>query len=167
MARMHRGLPPIVSIKHMVQSSVAAHSAGSITNIDIIDAVARNSATAINEVNEGSIIKAVYVEFWILSGDSAITSFMVNVSKNVGGNSTLLFGQSAALDSWDNKKNIFYTTQGIVGGNTAQAVPIIRAWIKIPKGKQRFGLGDLLQLNVAAFSNELSSCGIFIYKEYQ
>jgi len=58
-----------------------------------------------------------------------------------------------------------YTTQGLTSEQNANAVPIIRQWFKIPKGKQRFGLGDQMVLNISAAQEGVENCGMFIFKE--
>jgi len=63
---------------------------------------------------------------------------------------------------------VLYTTQGILGPSDAQgAVPIIRTWVPIPKGKQRFSLGDRFVITLLALNNAYRFCGMFIFKEYK
>jgi len=43
----------------------------------------------------------------------------------------------------------------------------MRGWYKIPKTKQRFGLGDRLVLQIASQGTDaLDFCGFATYKEY-
>ncbi len=79
----------------------------------------------------------------------------------------MTLAQSQNLGAYPNKKNILYTTQGILadandGGPT---IPLIRGWIKIPKGKQRMGLDDRIVVNITAVG-ALRLCGISTFKEY-
>jgi len=67
---------------------------------------------------------------------------------------------------YPNKKNIFFASQGVIGDLTTQAIPVHRGWVKIPKGKQRFGLGDRFAMTVAATGAEIEFCGMSTYKEY-
>ncbi len=72
------------------------------------------------------------------------------------------------LFGYDNKKNIFYTTQGLAS-NDGIAGPhlLYKGWIKIPRSKQRFGLGDKLQFALASRgSGTITWCGLALYKEY-
>ena len=72
-----------------------------------------------------------------------------------------------SMNSYANKKNILYTTQGVLGDTNSNPIPAMRGWFKIPKGKQRFGLGDKLNLNITSLTADgMENCGIFIYKEY-
>ncbi len=134
--------------------------------IDIVKAVESTVANAVDEVAEGTLVKAVYVEMWIL--DSANDgSFVITLEKLSSGQNVPSFGQMNALGTYPNKKNILYTTQGLSPNNgVGNPVPIIRQWFKIPKGKQRMGLGDELILTIANNGlNDLEFCGFFTYKE--
>lgn len=172
MARHRRMVAPINSIKHLIHLNGATILTGTVLRQIIIDSVVAPAAAAATNVTQGSIIKAVYVEMWIgangVSGTSSI--FNMNIEKQSGDMSAQTFAESSNLSSYDNKKNILYITQGILGtfkdGN--QIVPAIRQWFAIPKGKQRFGLGDSLVLNISALaSTDLVACGMFVYKEYR
>ncbi len=88
---------------------------------------------------EGAVIKAVYIEFWLkgLGASDAITQFNMAIYKNPGGTNDLVAADLLNMMAYDNKKNIFYATQGVIGGvGGGQSVSPIRQWIKIPKGKQ-------------------------------
>jgi len=55
----------------------------------------------------------------------------------------------------------------LVNDQDADATPILRQWVKIPKTKQRFGLKDKLVLQVfAQGALDLTACGFELYKEY-
>ncbi len=73
-----------------------------------------------------------------------------------------------ALGTFDNKKNILYTTQGLAPNDgVGQPVAVIRQWFKIPKSKQRFGLGDKIRLAIASRGDGvITYCGFATYKEY-
>ena len=103
---------------------------------------------------------------WISSTDTAIGSFTITIEKNAAGAANMTAAQSVALHAYPNKKNILYTTQGLSAGSVSNPQPVVRQWIKIPKGKQRFGLGDRLTINILATATNLQFCGQFIYKSY-
>ncbi len=163
-------LAPINSIKHYVQHTDAVIASGAIVNDRIVDAVVAPAAASPNQVTQGSVVKAVYIERWILGeGAAAVPSqFTLIVEKTVAGQTLMTFTESQNLSSYKNKKNILYTTQGIVGEASvgASTVPIIRTWVLIPKGKQRFGLEDELLCHIA-FVTSGRRCGIETYKEYR
>ncbi len=168
MAR-HRGMQaPINSVKHIVQKTNQSIATGTILNVVVVDALSKNTArTSTFQVDEGSLVKAVYVECWIKSNSPAGTSAqqITTFEKIVSGQNTMTNSEALNLQAYENKKNIFYSSQGVLGDLTTNSIPVIRQWIAISKGKQRMGLSDRLVLNVAAVS-EVQQCGLFIYKEY-
>ncbi len=158
--------PIIHTTKHYVQQSRSQVATVAITSIDIILAVESTVANAVDEVEEGSNVKAVFVEMWLL--DSANDgSFVVSLEKRPGLVAAQPFASSNSLGTYQNKRNLFYVTQGLSPNNgVGNPVPIIRQWFKIPKGKQRFGLGEKLVLNITNNGpNNLEFCGFFTYKE--
>ncbi len=72
----------------------------------------------------------------------------------------------ANLNDWSNKNNILYTTQAISNDQDADAIPLHKGWVKIPKGKQRMSLGDILAITTFAQALDQVICGVSIYKEY-
>ncbi len=74
--------------------------------------------------------------------------------------------EHVAMNSYANKKNILYHTQGISNDGVANAQAVVRQWFKIPKGKQRFGLGDSLKLSISTQAEAINFCGFATYKEY-
>jgi len=172
MARRSRGLNPIQSIKHYVQFANATIGTGTIANLTVVDAV---SVTAVgansNEVEEGSIVKAVHIEMWCLcSGSSgAITQFNYVLEKVPAAQTPVTFTQSLNLGAYPNKKNVLYTSQGNLPSriDTSGTIPIMRGWFLIPKGKQRMGLGDKIVLSLASTGSALDRCGMMTYKEYK
>ncbi len=93
--------------------------------------------------------------------------FTITLEKVPGAGNTITFTESTDLFSYANKKNIIYTTQGLASNDgIAAPIPVIRQWFKIPKGKQRMGLGDTWNLNVSSRgSDDLIMCGFMTYKE--
>ncbi len=165
--RHRKMLAPINSTKHYTPHTFFTISAAALVEQVEIESVSLPAVAAANEVRAGSVIKAIYIEYW-MSGDSATaqSTFNITVEKTSGGQPTMTFAQAVNLMGYPNKKNVLYTTQGLIGDNTNNAIPIIRQWIAIPKGKQRFGLGDELRVNFAAITGDIRLCGISIYKEY-
>lgn len=159
----------IHSRKHYVQLSLSQVSQGALLNTILADGI-EGTHTDPNQVSEGAGVKAVWVEAWaVQASSSVIGSFTAGLYKNPGNTTLMTTAQGAALHDYPNKKNIFYVTQGISPTNDSALMLIFKGWIKIPKGKQRMGLGDQLVFflrnnNPAAVDIEL--CGMFIYKEY-
>ncbi len=159
----------IKSKKHIFQisQSTVAQTAAVITTI--VEAK-EGTGTTPAVVEEGAIVKACYVEFWV-SQDSAsvVGSYTLVLYKNPGGNANANTTALAALHDYDNKKNILFTAQGLLTPTDGGQVPVLRGWYKIPKGKQRFGLGDKLEVSIRnnnATSIDINFCGLAIYKEY-
>ncbi len=171
MAR-RRMVPPINSVKHYFQRPVTNVGAAAILNETIVDAVVLTAVNLANEVQEGAVIKAVFVETWAIGigSDGAQSSFNMTLEKVPASAPAMTNAQSLALMTYPNKKNVLYTTQGILGsslggGNTT---PLLKQWFAIPKGKQRFGLGDKLNLNFSNIATNIYQiCGFYTYKEYR
>ncbi len=155
------------SKKHVVQLTFSTATGGATTIFTAFRAVERTVANASTEVMEGSTVKAVYVELWAVA--TAVDQFhTIILSKLPGGVGNITNANMAALDSYNNKKNVFYTSQGLTPQESTQGpLAVLRGWIKIPKTKQRFGLGDALQLAVASRgASDINFCGLFVFKEY-
>ncbi len=160
MARMR---PRVNTEKHYVQQSLAVVASGAINNFVVAQAVAIPT-TAVH-VREGAIISAIYIEMWIQTDDAALGSSIITLEKLPGVGIPMTAAQSASLNTYFNKKNVFYTQMGLTPNNVQFPMASIRGWFKIPKGKQRMGLDDALILNIHGQSNGLSFCGFCIYKE--
>ncbi len=160
---------PIVSRKHIFQISQSTVSQAAVSNTTLATAI-EGTRSQPQHIGEGSVVKACYVEFWV-SQDSAsvVGSYTVILYKNPGGGATINTGEMAALHDYDNKKNILFTGQGLLTPNDGGQIPVLRGWYKIPKGKQRFGLGDELVITVRnnnATAIDINFCGLAVYKEY-
>ncbi len=158
--------PMVHSTKHYVQNSLATVVAGSVLQLNIAEGVAVVNKNIAFEVEEGSTIKAVYVESWIRGASATASSGQYIIYKKIADASVPSSTDMAALGDWDNKKNIFYTTMGLYNDNDADAIAAHRGWIKIPKGKQRMGLGDKLSIAIFSPTIDLHHCGFSTYKEY-
>ncbi len=158
--------PIIHSTKHYVQAPISQISTGARENIIICQAVESTAANTAIEVVEGAVVKAVFVEMWLQNQGNLGTSIItLEKTTDVGLGPT--FAEMAALFTYTNKKNILHTHEGLTANDAISGpVPVIRQWFKIPKGKQRFGLGDKLVLSIAnVSSSDLNRCGLFIFKE--
>ncbi len=157
----------ITSNKHYVQTSLSTVLAGATLAIVYANAVDAPAAGNAIQVATGSVIKAVFVEMWVRTGDTAPGTSLLTLQKLPGAaTGDMTFAEAIDLHSYDNKKNILYHTQGLINDQDADATPFIRQWFKIPKSKQRFGLGDKLTLNVSAQALDNIICGFATYKEY-
>ncbi len=160
---------PIKSKKHIFQISQSTVAQAAVAVTVFADADEPTSTTP-QGIEEGALVKACYVEFWV-SQDSAsvVGSYTVILCKLTSGSAQPTNTNLAALHDYNNKKNIFFSGQGLLTPNDGGQVPVIRGWYKIPKGKQRFGLNDRLCVairNNNATAIDINFCGLAIYKEY-
>ncbi len=158
-----RRLASINTEKHYVHVPIATIGLGALTSITVANAIA--SRVAASDVREGAKITSVYIEMWMTSDDGAQGSTNVSLEKRSGGSPIMTFAQSNNLGAFPNKKNLFYVSQGLTPPNVQSGIPLLRGWFKMPKGKQRFGLNDILVLNISGISNGTTFCGFFTYKE--
>ena len=156
--------PTINSEKHIFQIPFNNAAIGSPSREVLITAVASPSAN--NEVRVGATVKAVYVELWFQGeGMGTGTSIAVIEKLPIGDNGPTTT-DLITLNAYNNKKNVFWTQQGLSGDQNTNPVPVLRGWMKIPKGKQRFGLGDSFTLSMVGQVDGFNYCGVAIYKEY-
>ncbi len=159
----------IQSKKHINQHSQGTVAQAAIDNFVICTAIEGPSTTP-EFISEGAIVKACYVEMWVgTESATVVNSYTIALYKDPGGSNPALTADMAALHDWSNKKNILFTGQGLLPIEDGGIIPVMRGWYKIPKGKQRFGLGDRLVLtlrNNNATAIDIQFCGIAIFKEY-
>jgi len=159
----------VKSKKHIFQISQSTVAQAAVVNTTFLDASEATSATP-QDVEEGAIVKACYVEFWVSQDSASVVGSYTIILCKVPGNSVVPSSVNlAALHDYENKKNILFTAQGLLTPNDGGQVPVLRSWYKIPKGKQRMGLGDRLQVvirNNNATAIDINFCGVVIYKEY-
>ncbi len=158
---------PIHSTKHYVQVSFSSVTAVSTAIENLIQGVAVANKNVSTEVEEGAIVKAIYIEFWSIASAADNTEIFCIFKAPEDG--TMSFAEAIALNSYNNKKNVLFVHQGL-SSNDGIGNPHImfQGWVKIPKGKQRFGLGDKLSVSITNqhASNDLDYCGFATYKEY-
>ncbi len=156
--------PKVHVRKHIGQNSLFAVASGALTSINIATAVEVVS-TGVTDVKEGCTISAVYVEMWLSSDDAASGTAIVTLEKLPGGNSVMTAAQSADLDNYSNKNQIFHTQMGLLPSNVQYPMAVIKGWLKIPKGKQRMAMDESLRLNIHGQSNGVAGCGFTLFKE--
>ncbi len=169
--RHRRMLAPINTNKHYVHQTPLTVVNGTMRNLTVADSVVAPATANSFSVEEGSVIKAVWLEMWLVGlGTTGNTStFTITVEKLPANQTAMTLTQSANLGGYPNKKNILYTTQGIIGASADTGpIPLVRQFFLIPKGKQRMGLSDRIMLNLNnSGTTDYQICGIFTYKEYR
>ncbi len=158
--------PVITSEKHYVQNSLFAIASGVATGFLYANAVAVQDKNVDNEVVQGSLVKAIYIEMWVTSDDAAAGSAIWIIEKIPANQASATAAQMADLGSYPNKNNIFHTGMGLISPNTQYPMNLIKGWFKIPKGKQRMSLKDSLKMTIFAQTNGISGCGFSTFKEY-
>ncbi len=157
---------PITSRKHYVQHTHTQIASAAVDTNSEVFAVPLQDADAPNEVPEGSIIKAIFLEYWII-GEFTEGSFVLMVEKSQSNLGQPTFTEMTTLDAYENKKNVLFVSQGLIADDSANPTPVLRQWIKIPRGKQRFGVRDAIRVSIAAIGAEgLQYCGFATFKAY-
>ena len=159
--------PLIHSTKHYVQTSLTPIAAGAQIAIEFIESVDTAAKSALDHVEEGASVKTIFVEYWLTSQTSAEGSYIAAIVKVPAGAGNPTTVEMAALGNYNNKKNVLYTTQGLFPENGTFPLQIYKNWLKIPKSKQRMGLGDKVMLVIfmqGAVAGNV--CGFATYKEY-
>ncbi len=155
------------SRKHYVQFGINQITFGTGENLRIALAVEDTAANLASEVAEGSTVKAVYIELWLQNQGNLGESIVV-VEKSPQNASGATFANMADLNAYPNKKNVLFTHQGLTSNDGVSGpVFVLKNWIKIPKSKQRMGLGDSINLSISnVSSSDLNRCGFSTFKEY-
>ncbi len=159
--------PPIHSTKHYVQMSLSTVTTGAQVATPLVEGVPVLSKNLVSEVEEGALVKAIFIELWVI-GSVSNQFFTIILAKYPSNTAVATVADLAALGLWDNKKNILYCTQGLASNDgIAAPIPVMRQWFKIPKGKQRMGVNDRIRIQVASRgSDDIIFCGFATYKEY-
>ncbi len=108
------------SIKHYVQHENAVVGSAAVRTIEVIDTVGQAAVANANDVVEGAVIKAVFIEMWIKSGATAgnDTKFQLSIEKLPAGGTLNTFAGMNNMMAYLNKKNVLYFTQGVIGDLT-------------------------------------------------
>ncbi len=159
--------PVINSEKHIVQTTLTSVPAGTVANITLVNAKQDVNRSSPIEVSVGTVIKAIYLEYWFLGEGQQPPTMTVTFAKFPGGVAQWDATDLGNLHATANKKNILEMHQGFLGDANTNPVPMFRHWVKIPKGKQRFGISDRLILSAKSIiQDDIQFCGMAIFKAY-
>ncbi len=153
---------PINSDKHYVQTVATLVASGGVINLNLV--VADNTLANTSSVRQGAVVKAIYLEYWVVGAAAKFTGNII-VYKRPAGVGPANASNMANLQAYVNKKNIFEHHQGLMPAD-GNVIPMFRQWIKIPRGKQRIGAGDIITVTLAAVGTGVTICGFATYKEY-
>ncbi len=159
----HSNLHPINSVKNIIDGTFLGVAAAAITPVSLALGV-NNYAGAVTEVPIGAKISSVYLFFQILP-----TAGTANVDwyiwKNPG--NALPDPVPGATGGNPQRRYILHEEKGIPGNAADGAYPLtFKGVIKIPRGRQRWGENDLLEL-VFRGADIHNACVKCIYKFYQ
>ncbi len=159
-------LRPINSVKNILDGTALGTAAGVTTNFPIINTV--NDYTGLSlDVPIGAKVSSVYLFFQIIAQAAAgvVDAFVYKAPKEVS--DALLATTPGATGGSLNRKYILHEEKGIPGIFNQGAPPhTFRGVIRIPRGRQRMGEQDQMQLRVRC-STAYDACYKAIYKFYQ
>ncbi len=139
--------PVINTIKREINAIQGVTAATNVVHTIAIAVDAPTTAGA-NQVHQGSIIKACWIEFWYygLSADNTNDIIDIYLMKNPGANLTP--PNPGTVGTSNEKKFVFQEWKGLAGTKTTGGMPYYQQgkWFKIPKIYQRFGTDDTLVL---------------------
>ncbi len=162
---------PINSNKHYVHRTNLAVASAAVSKHTVVNAVVAPATGTAADVEEGSIVKTIHYEYWLsnIGNTDTNTQFTILIEKIPSGQVSVTAAQMANLGAYPNKKNILWTSQGVLAAavDGQSSVPIIRNWLLIPKGKQRMGLGDEVSVSMLPTGTAINWCGLSTYKEYR
>ncbi len=157
------GLKPINSRKNIIDDTLLGVTAATVSATNIATAVDDYTGAAAT-VPTGATIKGVYLFVQIIP-----TLGTANVDwyfwKNTGGDLTPAV--PGATSGNPNRRHILHEEKGIPGNAGDGAYPLtFKGVIKIPRGRQRMGEGDVLQVRLRG-ADIYNACVKCIYKFYQ
>lgn len=166
-----RMLAPINANKHYVHRANTVVTSAAISAHTVVDATVAPATSNAQDVEEGSIVKAIHLEYWLLSNGATGSDcqFVFIIEKVPSNLASVTAAQILNLGAYTNKKNILFSSQGVIGAavDGQGALPVFNSWILIPKGKQRMGLGDRIVCSFSPIGENTNFCGLATYKEYR
>ncbi len=157
------GKRPINSVKNIIDGVFLAVAGGTITTVTLAQSV-NDYVGGATELPTGGTIKGIYL--FVQMNQTAVVSnvdwYIWKGSANLSGTMPVPGATSGDL----NRRYILHEEKGIPGQSDNGAPPLtFRGVIKIPRGRQRFGEADVMQLRLrgAGIHNACVKC---IYKFY-
>ncbi len=168
--RRSGGLGQVIKSNKNVVSQFSAGAAGATVTVDIAKSVDTALLANVTEVNRGSKIFRIWVEFWVYASEEDVVGITNGIDmylwKNPGNNLTP--PTPGTEGSSNEKKFIFKVWKGLIGARTQGSLPYsFRGWIKIPKVYQRMGADDQIELVFGATGTATLVCNKFVYKYYE
>ncbi len=165
MARFRSSLHPINTLKHIVDRQGGLVATTQVEEI-LVSAVDNPTfVTNPQEISNTSNVTHVFLNVQVAAtGTAALANVYMFVAKNPAGD--LVFPDANAVGKSDLRKHVLHQEMIMTEKNTT-AIPrtLFKGVIKIPRGKQRFGLGDKLIVALLAPGVNFDYCVQCIYKE--
>ncbi len=162
--RHHRGnnLRPINSVKNIVDSTVIGATSATISTV-LIGGTVNAYAGAVTDIPIGAKVNSVYLFIQAFNTDT-IGNIDWYFIRRPSGTVNPVPGATGGNVA---RKFIMHEEKGLPGTLSAGSPPLtFRGVIRIPRGRQRFAEGDVMQV-VARSSQDYSFCLKAIYKFYQ
>ncbi len=166
----NRGLGQVIKSNKNIVSSFTAGAAGATVTIDIAKSVDSAALANVTEVNRGSKIFRIWVEFWVYASETDVVGITNGIDmyiwKNPGNNLTP--PTPGTEGSSNEKKFLFKVWKGLIGARTeGSEMYKFRGWIKVPKVYQRMGADDQIEMVFGATGTPALVCSKFVYKYYE
>ncbi len=159
------GLRPINSVKNIVDLINITVAAGTTTTVALASTV-NDYTGGSTEVPIGAKITSMYLFVQAINDVLPLTNVDWYVWKGPG-NLAATMPIPSGTGGDQNRRYILHEEKGIPGAADDGAAPLtFRGVIKIPRGRQRFGEGDVMQIKVRGVSAH-TWCAKIIYKFYQ
>ncbi len=172
------GLRPIDSVKHIVTSTSVLVAITNTVVVPVTDGVDTYTLADTNGVPTGAKVSSFFLSAYFISEGGEVASEVPLVDWYIIHNPGGVYGTTFDADnlptpgstgSHKNKRHIIHEERGLAGGGDASlsGVPMIfKGVIRIPRGMQRVGQDDTIQL-VARATFNTKFCVQCIYKHYK
>ncbi len=165
-----RGLGQVIKSNKNIVSNFTAGAAGATVTIDIAKSVDSAALANVTEVNRGSKIFRIWLEFWVWASETDVVGITNGIDmyiwKNPGNNLTP--PTPGTEGSSNEKKFIFKKWKGLIGARTEGSPAYTwKGWIKVPRVYQRQGADDQIELVFGATGTPALVCSTTIYKYYE
>ncbi len=164
--RRNQGLRPIHSIKHVIDVQLGL-TAGTQVNTNLVNTIDAPTLANPTSVETGCKISSIYLNvegYQTSATGGALSNFYMIVVKNQGGNTASIAANAVGVD--DNKRFVIHQEMKM-RHNTDNGNPrtLFVGVLRIPRGYQRFGINDLLQVGLLTPAGTMDMCIQCIYKE--